>query len=249
MSLFKRNYYYHQTTKSFITAFGSIFDGISIEKHNSDGTTAQDYVVPIDYSPKNKWLLMLNERPDYTTNQVQITLPRMSFEIIQMTPALQRKHGFNGTFSIGALNAGGRTKVYNPVPYDLTVNLYALTKDNNDMFQIIEQIVPYFQPSLTINLNILPEMNIYKDIPLTLMGVDTQDSFTGSPDEQRTIMSTFTFIAQLEYFGPINSQGSIIKDVKVNITGDQQEKLDVAVNPSTANPTDAYTVTTQWTRS
>lgn len=246
MSLFKSNHYYHQTTKSFITAFGSIFDGMTIEKHNADGSKQSDYVVPIDFSPKNKWLLMIQERPDFTTNQVQITLPRLAFEIVNMQPNLQRKFGFNGTYSVGSLTAGGRNKAFNPVPYDLTVNLYAITKDNDDMFQIVEQIIPYFQPSLTININLLPELNIHKDIPITLQSVMTEDSYTGSPDEQRTVMSTFTFSVPLYYFGPIPGRGSIIKDTIVHVTGDVKENYEAKINPPTANPGDAHTVIETW---
>lgn len=247
--IFQANHFYHQTTKSFIVAFGSLFNNISIEKYHADGSKAQTYEVPIDFAPKNKWLTMISERPDYTTNQVQMTLPRLSFEITSMRPNMSRKIGFNGTYSMGHLNAGGSTKIYNPVPYDLTVNLYAITKDNEDMLQIIEQIIPFFQPTLVLNINLLPEFNIFKDIPISLMSVDTEDSYNGSVEDQRFINTTFTFNVPLYYFGPIADKSSIIKETIVNMTTDQGsiESYDAKVNPITANKNDVHTIVEKWT--
>jgi hypothetical protein len=246
--IFKANHFYHQTTKSFIVSFGELFSNISIEKYQADGTKAQTYEVPIDFSPKNKWLIMIGERPDYTTNQVQMTLPRLAFEITSMTPNMARKIGFNGTYSIANVNGGGQTKIYNPVPYDLTVNLYAITKDNEDMLQIIEQIIPFFQPTLVLNLNLLPEYNVYKDIPISLMNVTTEDSYNGSTEDQRFINTTFTFNVPLFYFGPISDKTKEIKDAKVAVTTNQGklENYEAVVNPITASKQAVHTIVETW---
>ena len=236
MSLFTGNHYYHQTTKSFITVFGSIFNDITVEKYDVDGNTVQQYEIPIDHAPKNKWLTMFSERPDYTTNQVQMTLPRLAFEILDPKINMARKIGFNGTYSIGNMNNGTRTKIFNPIPVDVTVALYAITKDNEDMLQIIEQIIPYFQPTLIVNMNLLPEFNIFKDIPISLIGYSTDDNYTGSPDEQRLVQTTFTFTAQLFYFGPIADKCAVINDVKISFNADSGKSgaYEIKVDPPTA---------------
>jgi hypothetical protein len=230
MSLFRGQHYYYQTSKSFITAFGSIFSDIVVEKNNADGTKAQSYEVPIDYAPKNKWLIMIQERPDYTTNQVQLTLPRLAFEITNMKPAMTRKIGFNGTYSCGNNLDGSRTRIYNPVPYDLVVNLYALSRDNEDMLQIVEQIIPFFQSTLVMNINLLPEYNIFKDIPISLMDVTTSDNYTGAVDEQRLVETSFTFNVPIYFFGPIANKQNIISEVIINMhgaNGDPKETYDL----------------------
>jgi len=251
MSLFTGNHFYWQQTKTFITAFGSIFQDIAVEKMNADGVTVQQYEVPIDYSPKNKWLTLVAERPDYTTNQVQMTLPRMAFEITDMKPNMSRKIGFNGTYAIGTLSNGSRTKIFNPAPIDLTVELYVIARDNEDMFQIIEQIIPFFQPMLILNINQLPEYNIYKDIPISLLSITTQDNYTGAADEQRLVESTLTFNVPMYYFGPIDDRGSIIKDVKVGLSTEmgKVEDYEAKVEPITANKTDpenTWTISETW---
>ncbi len=251
MSLFQNTYFYNQQLKSFISAFGSLFDQMSIKRWDVNGNTIQDFKVAIDFAPKNKWVIAVTERPDFNQQQVQITLPRMAFEITQIRPATNRKLGFNGTYSVGVNSSdSSKTKIFNPTPIDLSVNLYAMTKENDEMFQIIEQILPYFNPTLTINYNILPSYNIYKDIPITLNGVETVDSYTSSVDEQRFVITTFSFSAQTYVFGPIAEKGAIIKDVKVSL-GDSSsmtvmENLDTKVNPITANPGDVYVVDSNW---
>jgi hypothetical protein len=249
MSMFSGNHYYYQQTKAFVTAFGSIFNGVSIEKLNLDGTRAQLYEIPVDFSPKNKWLTMVSERPDYTSNQLQMTLPRLAFEINDMKPNMSRKIGFNGTYMIGSLNNGQKTKIPNPMPIDLTVSLYAITKDNEDMFQIIEQIVPFFQPCLVMNINLLPEFNIFKDIQISLNGWNTEDNYTGSPDEQRLIQTTFTFTVPMYYFGPISDSGSVIKEISVSLNSEKgiYETYNAKVNPPTANSSSVpHTIVESW---
>ena len=236
------NTYYHQTLKSFITAFGAMFDGLRVQRWDGNNQPAQDYVVPCDYGPKNKWVMMIQERPDYITNQVQITMPRMAFEITKIEPNFTRKLGFNGSYMMGKNTDGSQTKIYNPVPYDLTIQMYSMTNNNDDNFQIVEQILPYFQPFLTMNINLLPEYNIYKDIPVSLIGVETTDSYTGAVDEQRYVMSTFTLTAPIYLFGPIASSSKVIKDVKLNFTGDVNGTLEERVSPLSAKITDVHTI-------
>lgn len=246
--LFKAAYYYHQVTKQFIVAFGSLFQNIAIEKYLADGTKAQTYEVPIDFAPKNKWLTLISERPDYTNNQVQMTLPRLAFEITSMKPNMSRKIGFNGTYAMGNNKDGTRTKIYNPTPIDLTVALYAVSKDNEDMLQIIEQILPYFQSTLVMNMNLLPEYNIMKDVPISLMDIQTEDSYNGSTEDQRFINTTFIFNVPMYYYGPIMDKSSVIKDVILNINTDQgrAEVYEAKVSPITANKTDPHSIIETW---
>jgi len=174
----------------------------------------------------------------------------MSFEMIDIRYAPDRKVGVNGAYAMGNI-AGNRGKIYPPTPYDVIFNVYALTKDQNDALQIIEQIIPYFQPYLSLTYEILPEYQISKDVPITMQSYQIEDAFEGSPEDVRTVNQIFTFAAQLDFFGPMITNSSIIKDVIANIGYEYQKpantKIEVKVDPITSNVDDDYVINTSIT--
>ena len=42
-----------------------------------------------------------------------------------------------------------------PVPYNIGFELSLLTKINDDALQVVEQILPFFQPSFSITINLI----------------------------------------------------------------------------------------------
>jgi hypothetical protein len=153
-----------------------------------------------------------------------------------------------------------RTKLYNPVPWDVIINLYSMTKTQEEALQILEQILPYFAPTMTLNVNLLPQFNIVKEIPLLLQGVAVEDSFEGTPQDFRNVIQTFTFAAQLDFFGPINLKTAMIKTAIADLSTSLDPQNEVAgptspehadvytaeVIPPTANKTDPHTVEEEW---
>lgn len=244
-SIFQTTPFQHDHVLRFITAFGELFTGVTIRKNDSSGVRKQVYEVPVEYAPKDKWISRLREQPDLTSPQIKVTLPRMAFEMVDFRYAPDRKIGVNGAYAIGNIN-GMRGKIFPPTPYDVIFNLYAATKDQIDSLQILEQITPYFQPYMTLNYEILPEYQIFKDVPITLEGYQIEDTFAGSPEDQRTVTQIFTFAAQMDFFGPTIASSTIIKRALV-LMGHQfgnpiNTTLEVRVDPISAAKTDAYTI-------
>lgn len=243
-SIFSSNPYYHATIRNFIVAFGQLFSGIILVNKNSTGKTEQKIKVPIAYGPKNKWLDLLKERPAPEKGALKTTLPRLAFEITDYRYDAARKIGTQGNSVTGTLGGRG-AKLFNPVPYDITVQLYSLTKDQDDSLKILEQILPYFAPHMNLTFEVLPQFNLKKTVPLVLETVQVTDTYDGSPEEQRTVVQTFTFIAKLDLFGPIYT-GDVIKTSSVDITFNEGEanieSLSFAVNPQSATKDDTYTI-------
>lgn len=216
MTIFRATPYYHQTIERFVVAFGQLFTGITVQKKDANGNKVQSYEVPLEYAPKNKWISRLREQNDLTMPQVKMTLPRIAFELSDIKYAPERKIGVNGVYAIGNIN-GMRGKIFPPTPYDVVFSFYVATKDSNDAFQILEQILPYFQPYMTLTYEILPEYQITKDVPVTLIAYQDDDNYDGSPDEQRIEIQTFTFDAQMDFFGPTIITDKLIKEVIARI--------------------------------
>jgi hypothetical protein len=110
-----------------------------------------------------------------------------------------------------------------------------MTKNAEDGTRIIEQILPYFTPSWTSTVNILPEMNHKIDVPLTLNSVTSEDTFEGDFIQRRAIIWTLSFTMKGQLFGPVRDS-SIIKEVDVNITVPP-----TTVSAQNANPTNSPT--------
>jgi len=252
--IFKLQPYYHGTIRKLVIAFGNLFSGMRIERTNGAGVKQQIIDVPISYGPKNKWLRMLQERPDYEKG-LQVTQPRMSFEVVDYRFDQTRKIGTKGSYRIGTIDKM-RAKVFNPVPYDVHINLYSLCDSQEESLQILEQVLPYFSPSLTISVEVIPEFGICKDIPIVLNGVDVADTYDGSPQEKRSVVQTFNFVAKLDLFGPIIHNNKIIKNVYTDLEqlqgdGVGQEAIGdhrhiLRVNPQTANKNDPHVVDETW---
>lgn len=246
MSVFSDNPFNFQSLERFVASLGALFSGITLTKRDNTGSKLSAIQIPISYAPKSKWQAMISERPDLEGHQVKITLPRAAFEITDIKYAADRKIGMQGAYTIGDIN-GKRGKIFPPAPYDVTFNLYVATKDeNNDSFNIFEQIVPYFQPYMTMKYEILPLYKINKEVNISLLNYQNEDTYDGSPENQRTITQIFTFVANVDFFGPMLTNTAVIKEVLVKMAFDSSNKAthlyDLKVNPFSANATDNYAV-------
>jgi len=208
---------YNQIIRKTIIAFGTLFNNIYIHHQNEDTEDFSVIKVPIRYGPIQKFLARLEEKPDPRKRQA-ITLPRMSYEIGKLSYDSSRKTSKLQTFN--AITTGGNpAKLYMPVPYNLPIQLSIITKFNDDMFEIIEQILPYFTPELNVTINLIKEIGEKRDIPIVLNDVSAlQDDYEGNFETRRNLICTLSFTAKIYLFGPIPSDnnGNIIKKVQVD---------------------------------
>lgn len=219
--------FYHAITRNTIVAFGSLFSDIKIARKNSEGVVSQTIAVPIAYAPKEKWIVKIDQDPTLE-NYTYTTLPRMSFEIVGFNYDSSRK--MNRTSNITCSTGGdSMNRTFSPVPYDISINLYALTKTTEDGLQIIEQILPYFSPEMTMSFNAVPESNIVMDVPIVMNSLDVNDEYDGDFQTRRFITYTMNFTLKTWMFGPVTGSG-IINQVFVNTT---HANLDMAGNTST----------------
>ena len=143
-------YYYHEIVRKTIIAFGTLFNDIHIRHQDGAGNDVNDLKVPLAYGPSQKFLARLQQQPDLN-KPVQITMPRMSFEMTSIQYDSTRKSSLVQTFKTCSDGTKAK-KVFMPVPYNIGFELNILSKLNDDSLQILEQILPYFQPSYNLSL-------------------------------------------------------------------------------------------------
>ena len=247
-------HFYHKKIRNTVIAFGTIFNNVNIKRLDSSGNPLQNIKVPLSYSPKEKFLARLDAQADLNgdDSKVAITLPRMSFEVTGYSYDGGRKLNKNQKVTKVTTNAD-TTKMnsqYMPVPYDVSFALSVYVANSDDGLQIIEQILPYFQPDYTVTMIESGTMDTKRDIPIILNNVDFEDSYTGSLTSSRRIIYTLTFTAKIYLFGPI-STSAVIKTVSADLYANSQsnspprvERVTVTPNPTSADKDDTYTYTT-----
>ena len=192
-------YFYNESLRKCIIAFGSMFNGIYITRKNASGSDSQSLKVPLAYGPKQKFMVRLDADPNLD-QKVAITLPRIGFEIAgfdydpsrKLNRIIKRKKVSNtNDKALKQMNTQ-----YSPVPYNLNFEFFVMTKNSDDGIQIVEQILPFFQPEYTVSIKEVPQMETVRDVPIVLNSVNYEDTYTGSFTERRAIIYTFNFTAK-----------------------------------------------------
>ena len=214
-------YFYHEILRRTVVSFGSLFNEISIKHTDNSGNVKSVIKVPLAYGPTQKFLARLEQSPDLN-KPVQITLPRMSFEFTGLTYDPTRKSTTTQTFIAKSAVDGTETKkVYLPVPYNMQFELSIMSKLNDDALQIIEQILPFFQPAYSMTIELVDIINEKRDIPVVLENITMQDDYEGNFTTRRVLIYTLRFTAKTYLFGPVSSATKdVIKKATVGyITG------------------------------
>jgi hypothetical protein len=209
-------YFYNEILRKTVIAFGTLFNNISVHHTDNEGQTVSILKVPLAYGPTQKFLARLNQSPDLN-KPVAITLPRMSFEFTGVTYDASRKVTTTQSFLVKDPQSGQETKkVYMPVPYNMQFELSIMSKLNDDALQIVEQILPYFQPAYTLTVDLVSSINEKKDIPIILENITMQDDYEGDFASRRVLIYTLRFTAKTYLFGPISSASKdIIKKTSI----------------------------------
>ena len=225
--MISRSHFYHEHIKTAVAVFGSVFNDIVIKR--KDGKVLP---VPIAYGPRDK-LLEGHKIHKQSEEAIDRILPRMSYELISMNYDPERKLT-NKMVQTKTPDIPGIsrqiTKV--PVPYSLDFTLYIVTKNLNDGWQIMEQILPYFTPTYSVRVKSFPAdgdpktplTNQYFDMPITLNSSSWADDYQGNITEKRIVEWSLEFAVKVNLYGQINTS-SIILDSRAVVAAVNDKPL------------------------
>lgn len=239
--------FYHETIRKIIVAFGTTFNNVQLVRKDNSGNITQSMKVPLAYGPKEKFLVRLRADADLSS-KVAITLPRIGFEIQNLAYDGTRKLSRVQKFK--KVNTGNSTRTldtqFMPVPYNLDIVLYVLAKQSDDALQIVEQILPFFQPDYTITVNDMADMGIKRDVPIILNSISYEDNYEGDFDQRRALIYTMNFTCKFYLYGPVTSS-NIIRTVQADQFADlpdkspkREQRLTVTPDPITADADDDF---------
>lgn len=228
-------HFYHQKVRKCVAIFGTLFNNIYVVRPNGQ------IKVPLSYAPREKFLQRIRENPDLTNDtKVAIKLPRMSFEITSFTYDNQRQLTKISNFNTTGTANNNRQKFFSPVPYNINFQLNVYAKNQDDALQIVEQILPTFNPqySLTIKPFATEFPTFKEDIPIVIQSLSFSDDFEGALDQRRSIIYTLDFEMKVSFYGSI-STSDIIRTAKTTVfdmQGGAGGDSDVAIERITTTP-------------
>tara|TARA_Y100001970_G_scaffold30225_1_gene37503 strand:- start:1478 stop:2320 length:843 start_codon:yes stop_codon:yes gene_type:complete len=215
-------YFYHEIIRKTVISFGTVFNDIHVRHQDNTGKDLNDIKVPVSYGPRQKFLARIQQQAELN-KATQITLPRISFEMNSVTYDPTRKSGITQTFK--AMDGDKFKKVFMPVPYNIGFQLNILTKLQDDSLQILEQILPFFQPAFTLTIDLVDQIGEKRDVPLVLNNISFTDDYEGDFDTRRALIYTLDFTAKTYMFGPIaDSTDGLIRKVQVDYYSDSDPR-------------------------
>lgn len=237
-------YFYNQHLRKSVAVFGTLFNNISVVKRDAQGNLLSSQKVPLAYGPKSKFLARLREEPDLLAPEVAIRLPRMSFEITSVSYDTSAK--VNKNIKLQTPSIHGANAIYTGVPYLLGMQLNIIGKTQDEVLQITEQILPYFNPEYIVTIREIPEINLVRDIPITLQSVTMSDDYEGEFETRRALIYTLDFNMKVQFYGPVQKDIGVIKDATVN-TRDLDSRMKVSsvnaqVSPFAASRDEEYQI-------
>jgi hypothetical protein len=238
-------YFYNQHLRKSVAIFGTLFNNINVVKLDAQGNVLSTVKVPLAYGPKQKFLARLREEPDLTAPEVSIRLPRMSFEITAIAYDTTAK--LNKNLKLQTPSIHGVNTIYTSAPYNLSMQLNIIGKTQDEVLQIIEQIIPYFNPEYIVTVKEIPSINLVRDVPVTLQNITMSDDYEGEFEQRRSLIYTLDFNMKVQFYGPMQKDVGVIKDTTVNLrNADNNGKKVVTINdqvsPLNVGPEDDYVI-------
>jgi len=240
------SHFYHATMRKAVAVFGTLFNNISVIRKDGSGNVMNQVKVPLAYGPKQKFLARLDQNTN-TDASMAIKLPRMAFEITSLElDSTQKLAKRNVILENHATDPNKKKTIKQQVAYNINMSLYILAKNQDDGLQVVEQILPYFQPEYTITIRPIDGYQYKQDVPVILTGVNIADDYEGDFQTRRVLTYQLDFAMKMKFFGPSADQG-IIKQINIDTTSDianlnNLEEIDFTITPSTADEDDNYTV-------
>ena len=211
--------FYNQAVRKTVISFGTLFNNIELKK-TVDGQVLETEKVPLAYGPKQKFLYRLQGNPT-DGRKVAITLPRIYFEMTGIDYDATRKTPATQKYKTVINDNGNEVRTqYVPVPYNISFEVGILCKSQDDGLQILEQILPFFQPSFSMSLKFIPDMDEVRDVAVVLNSVDFDDDWEDDFSTRRSITYTMQFTAKSYIYGPYTKADVIRKSRIIETIGD-----------------------------
>jgi hypothetical protein len=208
------DYFYHSTIKKSVAIFGTLFNNITVKRLGDSQEISQYTKVPLSYGPRQKFLERIRSQNDLNDPKLALKLPRMSFEMTSISiDASSKLNPLNKVYQREDVDRYDVSR--QSVPYNVGFQLSVYGKNQDDVLQIVEQILPSFAPEYNVTVKDMEYAGSRSDVPIILNGVSPSDDYEGNFEANRVILYTLDFSMKVRFGGPVQKQ-NVILEVNVN---------------------------------
>jgi hypothetical protein len=235
------SHFYHATIRKSVAVFGTLFNNISVIRKDGSGGILNQVKVPLAYGPKQKFLARLSE--DLGQSSMALKLPRMAFEITSIDIDLNQKQNKRNKITNTGTNSLTRDKIDFQVPYNIGMELTIMANNQDDGLQVMEQILPYFQPDYTVSIKPIDGWTDFKqDVPVVLTSVAINDDYEADFQTRRVLTYTLGFTMKMTFYSSKGTQ-KVIKEIDIDYSDFDNRTViladqNIQVNPLTAIESD-----------
>ena len=240
------DHFYHATMRKSVAVFGTLFNNIKVVRKNAGGGVLNQIKVPLAYGPKQKFLARLDQNT-LSDASLAIKLPRMAFEITSLeldtNQKLQKRNVISETHGSDVTK---KKTIKHYTSYNIGMSLFVLAKNQDDGLQIVEQILPFFQPEYSVSIKPVDDFDHKQDVQVILNGVSIDDQYEGDFEERRVLTYQMDFVMKMKFYGP-TADAKIIREINLDfkekgVPTHKFEDMDFTVGAT--DNADNFTVTT-----
>ena len=209
------DHFYHATMRKSVAVFGTLFNNIKVIRKKAGGGVLNQVKVPLAYGPKQKFLARLDQETGIDA-PLAIKLPRMAFEITSLgldtTSKLARRNVISEAHGSDVTK---KKTIKHYTSYDIGMSLYIMVKNQDDGLQIVEQILPYFQPEYSVTIKPVDGFDHKQDVQVILNDVNIDDQYEGDFTERRVLIYQLNFVMKMKFYGP-TADVNVIREVNLD---------------------------------
>jgi hypothetical protein len=219
------NYGNLNITKNVIVSFMDFFSRIRVERlgtavvSGSETLIPRKYIqVPIQWATRDKWFEIYTSSSarkamdpairDQNPVEMQWILPRISANLSGIIYDQGRRQIKTQQVREDLLAGYANSKLFTPAPYNLDFDIVVISKFLDDQFQVMEQILPFFSPGLSLDLKLMPtkapdSVEVYLNSVMPDLPTDLAEA------DERFFTFTYQFTARINYYmEPYGSAGA-----------------------------------------
>lgn len=201
------NYFFFGTSRKYILAMLKSFSHVVTQRVVNN--TVLENKVPVVWGSKERSYLQNEDGYKVNDSLTQRRVPKMALLLDGITYDSDRKIN---RLSKETLDLSGiKVTQYPPVPYNYNFTLFILTKTLDDYFQILEQILPYYNPVRNFNIYETPSQDGSTSIPVSISNLSFEpDIDMDENGEVRFVNGSISFVLKGNIYMPVKAANDII---------------------------------------